>query len=60
MYQCIYTTTTPPRPPTSPPLLALHDNRGHVETIRTLVKRGHADVNHETRSGKTPLIEAAR
>lgn len=31
-----------------------------METIRTLVKVGHADVNHETRSGKTALIEAAR
>ncbi|CAM9595525.1 unnamed protein product, partial [Hapterophycus canaliculatus] len=34
--------------------------RGHVETVRALVKVGHADVNHETRAGKTPLIEAAR
>lgn len=31
-----------------------------METVRTLIKAGHADVNHETRAGKTPLIEAAR
>lgn len=31
-----------------------------METVRTLVKAGHADVNHETRAGKTALIEAAR
>lgn len=31
-----------------------------METVRTLVKTGHADVNHETCAGKTPLIEAAR
>lgn len=29
-------------------------------SVRTLVKTGHAEVNHETRAGKTPLIEAAR
>ncbi|CAN0100479.1 unnamed protein product, partial [Ectocarpus sp. 13 AM-2016] len=33
---------------------------GHVRSVRTLVKIGHAEVNHETRAGKTPLIEAAR
>ncbi|CAM9420414.1 unnamed protein product, partial [Ectocarpus fasciculatus] len=33
---------------------------GHVLSVRTLVKTGHAEVNHETRAGKTPLIEAAR
>lgn len=31
-----------------------------METVRTLVRAGHADVNYETRTGKTPLIEAAR
>lgn len=31
-----------------------------METVRILVKAGHADVNHETRAGKTALIEAAR
>lgn len=31
-----------------------------METVRTLVQAGHADVNHETRAGKTALIEAAR
>lgn len=31
-----------------------------MQTVRTLVEAGHADVNHETRAGKTPLIEAAR
>lgn len=31
-----------------------------METIRTLINAGHADVNYETRAGKTPLIEAAR
>lgn len=38
----------------------LHDDRGHTETVRTLVNIGHANVNFETRAGKTPLIEAAR
>lgn len=31
-----------------------------METVRTLVQAGRADVNHETHVGKTPLIEAAR
>lgn len=31
-----------------------------METVRALVKGGKANVNYETRSGKTALIEAAR
>ncbi|CAM9933729.1 unnamed protein product, partial [Choristocarpus tenellus] len=35
-------------------------SRGHKDIVKTLVTKGRADINHETSSGKTPLIEAVR